>query len=263
MRIRSLPLIVASVAVCLFPGDVAAQESRPNVILFLVDDLGWQDTEVPFHTEVTPFNRRYRTPAMKRLAAAGMVFTDAYAASPVCTPTRVSIMTGRNPARHRTTNWILRKDKGPNGRHATLRPPAWRCNGIGADDVTLARLLQGAGYRTIHVGKAHLGAIGTSGADPRALGFDVNVAGHAAGGPGSYYGRHHFKAGGRRGDLTKKTVWDIPGLDAWHGKDVHLTEVLTREAVKAVEGAVGAKKPFFLHMSHYAVHAPIMPTIAS
>ena len=126
-------------------------------------------------------------------------------------------------------------------------------NGLQPDDVTLPRLLQRAGYRTIHVGKAHFGARGTPGADPTRLGFDVNVAGHAAGAPGSFLGTQDFSGAHRGGDR----VWDVPGLEEWHGRDVYLTDVLAGEAVAAVRDAVAAERPFFLHFAPYAVHTPI------
>jgi arylsulfatase A-like enzyme len=113
-------------------------------------------------------------------------------------------------------------------------------------------LLQAAGYRTIHVGKAHFGAQGTPGADPRNLGYDVNVAGHHAGGPGSYYGKYNFSAAWRSADR----IWDVPGLKKYHGQEVYLTEALTREANAAIAQAVADQKPFFLYMAHYAIHAP-------
>jgi hypothetical protein len=104
------------------------------------------------------------------------------------------------------------------------------------------------------VGKAHFGALGTPGADPINLGFDVNIAGHAAGGPGSFYGTHRYSAAGRSG----ASVWDVPGLEKYHGQTVYLTDALTREAAIAIADAVQAGVPFFLNMAHYAVHAPIM-----
>ena len=84
----------------------AAADDRPNLVLFLVDDLGWQDVSVPFHSVRTPFNDRYHTPNLERLAASGMRFSDAYAACPVCSPTRASILTGKYPARLGLTQWI-------------------------------------------------------------------------------------------------------------------------------------------------------------
>lgn len=235
------------------------QRKRPNIILFLVDDMGWQDTSVPFHSEPTEFNRRYHTPNMERLAQAGMRFTQAYACS-VCSPTRVSLMTGLNAARHRVTNWTLRKNASNDRRHSTLNFPQWNVNGIspvaGVERTVHAKglpsFLREVGYQTIHVGKAHFGAIGTPGEDPLNVGFDDNIGGHAAGGPGSFLGTQNFSAAWRKGDR----VWDVPGLEAYHGQDIFLTEALTLEANKAVDLAVVADKPFFLYMSHYAVHVP-------
>jgi len=231
----------------------------PNVVLFLVDDMGWQDTSVPFHSEVTPLNRKFHTPNMERLAAAGMKFTQAYACC-VCSPTRVSLITGLNAARHKVTNWTLRKDAAPDAKHPTLQPPAWNVNGLSPDPAapravcapTLPQLLREAGYRAIHVGKAHFGALDTPGADPRNLGFDVNIAGHAAGGPGSYLGEQNFSGAWRKADR----VWDVPSLEKYHGTETFLTEALTLEANKAMNQAVADKKPFFLYMAHYAVHVP-------
>jgi arylsulfatase A-like enzyme len=232
---------------------------RPNILLFLVDDMGWQDTSVPFHDEVTPLNRRYHTPNMQRLADSGMKFTEAYACS-VCSPTRVSLMTGLNAARHRVTNWTLRKNASNDRRHPTLGFPKWNVNGLSPEPgiertvhaVALPELLRQAGYRTIHAGKAHFGAIGTPGSDPQNIGFDVNIAGHAAGGPGSFLGTQNFSAKWRGG----QAVWDVPGLEEYHGKDIFLTEALTIEANKAMDRAVADGKPFFLYMAHYAVHVP-------
>ncbi|MBD3176733.1 MAG: sulfatase-like hydrolase/transferase [Armatimonadia bacterium] len=229
------------------------QARRPNIVLFLVDDMGWQDTSVPLHTERTRFNDRYRTPAMERLAREGVRFIDAHSASPVCTPTRASIMTGQNPCRHGITNWTLYPDRDTTAAHPVLLPPDWRMEGLQRDDVTLPRLLQSAGYRTIHAGKAHFGAVGTSGADPTNLGFDVNIAGHAAGGPGSYWGEKNYSAAWRGGSR----VWDVPGLEEYHGTDTFLTEALTLEALEAMDEAIAEEQPFYLYMSHYAVHAPI------
>ena len=238
---------------------IRPRAKKPSVVLFLVDDMGWQDTSLPFHTEVTELNRRYRTPHMEKLARAGMKFTQAYACS-VCSPTRVSLMTGLNAARHRVTNWTLRKNAGNDRPHPKLAFPAWNVNGLspepGIERTVHARalpaFLREAGYRTIHVGKAHFGAVGTPGSDPQNIGFEVNIAGHAAGGPGSFLGTQDFSAAWRNGDR----VWDVPGLKQYHGEDIFLTEALTIEANKAVDQAVAEGKPFFLYMSHYAVHVP-------
>jgi arylsulfatase A-like enzyme len=259
-----LPLLSVLGAVGLWLGihvspSPAKAPIKPNILFFFIDDMGWQDTSEPFWHEVTALNRRYRTPNMVKLADQGIKFTQAYACA-VCSPSRVSLMTGLNAARHKVTNWTLRKNKSPDPNHPVLQPPAWNLNGLAltadaprmVQATTLPALLKQAGYRTIHVGKAHFAADGTRSEDPRQLGFDVNIAGHCAGGPGSYHGRHDFSAAWRKGDR----IWDVPGLSDYHGQDIYLTEALTLEANKAVTQAVDDGKPFYLYMSHYAVHAP-------
>lgn len=241
----------------------ASANQRPNIILFLVDDMGWQDTSVPFWKEVTPFNRLYRTPNMERLAAQGMKFTQAYS-TPVCSPTRISLLTGMNAAHHRVTNWTLQPDvlQPMETDHAKLIFPMWNVNGVVADKETpqavlatpFPQILRENGYHTIHVGKAHFGAIGKSGENPLHLGFDVNIGGHAAGAPKSYYGTENF---GNTPEF-EGTPWPVPGLEAYYGQDINLTEVLTIEAKKAMDAAIADQKPFYLYMSHYAVHTPIM-----
>ena len=232
---------------------------QPNILFVHVDDWGWQDTSVPMHVESTPFNERYRTPNMERLAASGTILTNHYAAAPVCTPTRTSLMTGQSPARSHITYWTLHKDRDTSQRHPNVTAPAWSMNGLDGDEPTLPRLLRRAGYTTIHVGKAHFGSHGTPAADPTAIGFDVNIAGHASGAPGSYYGTHRFMNSKSETDLARTTVWDVPGLETWHDQDVYLTEALTAEAITAMDTAVNNGQPFFLHFAPYAVHTPIMP----
>ncbi len=229
---------------------VAAAE-RPNIVVFLVDDMGVMDTSVPFLTDAAgqpkryPLNDYYRTPNMDRLAARGIRFNNFYAMS-VCSPTRICIMTGQNAARHRTTNWINpdKDNAGPQG------PPQWNWKGLEKDDVTLARLMQANGYRTIHVGKGHFGPREFEGADPGNLGFDINVGGASIGAPGSYYGKDNYGHGTRRARSA------VPGLEKYHGTETFLTEALTIEAKSHVADAVKADKPFFLYFAHYAVHAP-------
>jgi arylsulfatase A-like enzyme len=236
-------------------------DTKPNIILFLVDDMGWQDTSVPFWTKKTPFNERYHTPAMERLACEGMIFTQAYASS-VCSPTRVSLITGMNAARHRVTNWTLERNASVDGKSDILTYPDWNVNGVQPVDTIersayatmLPRILKDNGYYTIHCGKAHYGAIGTPSADPLNCGFDVNIAGHAAGGPGSYLGTENF-GNVEKGGYT--SPWGVPGLEKYHGDTIFLTEALTREALSALDKAKTTAKPFYLYMAHYAVHIPL------
>ncbi len=223
----------------------------PNVVIFLVDDMGIMDTSVPFLTDEAgrpkryPLNEYYRTPNMERLAARGIRFNN-FCAMSVCSPTRVSLLTGQNAARHRTTNWINpdQNNAGPRG------PPEWNWRGLTRGQITLPGLLRAAGYRTIHVGKGHFGPRDAEGADPLNLGFDRNVGGASFGAPGSYYASENFGHGGKRARNA------VPHLEKYHGTDVFLTEALTREAKALVSEAVQDGKPFFLHFAHYAVHAP-------
>jgi arylsulfatase A-like enzyme len=234
----------------------------PNIIFFIVDDMGWQDTSVPFWSERTHFNDLYNTPNMERLAAKGMKFTQAYVSS-VCSPTRTSLMTGMNAARHGVTNWTLRRNTTTDRPDDILELPLWNLNGLQpADSVensvyatTLPELLRANGYFTIHSGKAHWGTIGTPGSDPLNLGFDINIAGHAAGGLGSYLGEKNF--GNEMGLHT--LPFGVPMLESYHGDTINLTHVLTIEALRALDVARESGKPFYLYMSHYTVHTPLEP----
>ena len=285
--------------------------AHPNIVLILVDDLGQQDTSVPMlagcsgggrqctaramqcqalgGTCRAPFSEpsgapsgtvSWKTPNLEHLAARGLRFSDAYAAAPVCTPSRTAILTGQSPARTHITYWTLEKDRDTSSRHARLEPPAWQVNGAQPTGAELPQLLANAGYRTMHVGKAHFGARGTPGADPRNFGFDVNIAGHAAGAPGSFFGSDHFKDAARkqRGKVAPAdappSVWDVPMLERWYREDddgddddaadddadenVWLDNALAREACDAITAAVAEQKPFFLNFCPYGVHTPIM-----
>lgn len=258
MRCLSRSLIVVLLAnvaffVCWNAKARAADEapSSPNIVVFLVDDMGVMDTSVPFLTDKDgvpqryPLNEFYRTPQMEQMARQGIRFSQ-FCAMSVCSPTRISIMTGQNAARHRTTNWINPDvdNAGPKGAKD------WNWKGLGKDDVTLAKLLQANGYRTIHVGKGHFGPRGSEGEDPRNIGFDVNVGGSSIGQPGSYYGKKNY------GGKAKRVTHAVPHLEKYHDSETFLTEALTLEANSHVTDAVKENKPFFLSLAHYAVHAP-------
>lgn len=234
----------------------------PHIVVVMVDDLGARDTAPAVWpkegmTEGSPGH--YLTPNLARLAREGLVLDEAYASAPVCTPTRTSFLTGSSPARTGITYWTKDAGKDTSARHPLLAAPPWRLDGLQPGDVTLPALLSEAGYRTIHVGKAHFGT--GEGGDPTKLGFDVNVAGWAAGGPGSYYGVDEFSADGRArraGREKGSRAWDVPGLEAFHGKDVFLTDVLAEAAVRELRAGVEAGERVFLHLAPYAVHAPLM-----
>ena len=244
-------LLIILYCVCL--ASFAGSADRPNIMVFLVDDMGVMDTSVPFLTDDSgepkpyPLNSFYRTPGMERLAGQGIRFNQFYAMS-VCSPTRISIMTGQNAARHRSTNWINPREDNA----GTFGAKDWDWAGLKKDEVTLPGVLRGNGYRTIHIGKGHFGPFDHDGSDPANLGFDINIAGDAFGAPGSYYAEKHY--GGiltsRRRDHTP------PHLEGFNGGETFLTEALTIEAKKLISKSVEDKTPFFLYFSHYAVHAP-------
>ncbi|MFY7818267.1 MAG: sulfatase [Akkermansiaceae bacterium] len=226
----------------------SAAATPPNIVVFLVDDMGLMDTSVPFLSDekgqprAHALNSWYRTPNMERLARQGVRFSQ-FCAMSVCSPTRVSLLTGQNAARHHVTNWINpdQNNRGP------LGPMAWDWRGLDRSDTTLPKLLQQQGYRTIHIGKGHFGPNDTEGSDPCQLGFDVNIGGNSYGSPGSYYGEKNYGKG------TKQAV---PHLEAYHGSHTFLTEALTLEANKQIDASIRDKKPFFLYFAHYAVHSP-------
>ena len=210
--------MIASLLLCLTAAD------RPNVVLFLVDDLGWAD--VSFNNPDT----FYETPRLQELAGRSAVFTNAYAANPVCSPTRFSVMTGRWPSRADATNYF-------SGKREEAFAPAPLNNRMPLEETTLAELLKDAGYRTAFLGKWHLGPTEEFG--PLAQGFDVNVGGHHAGHPKSYF-----------------SPYKNPHLDDGPEGE-HLTERLTVEAEKLVADFAASGDPFFVDLSFYTVHTPL------
>lgn len=261
MRNLSQSIISTFSLIAISPLTVHAQDSRPNIIVFIVDDMGWQDTSLPFWTKKTKYNEMYETPNMERLANQGTMFTQAYAC-PVSSPTRCSLMTGMNMARHRVTNWTLQRDRTTDHESDVVGLPDWNWNGIAelpaVDHTAIAtsfvHLLKNSGYHTIHCGKAHWGAIDTPGENPCHFGFDVNITGTAAGGLATYLSELNY---GHTKDGRPYALNAIPGLDAYWGTGTFATEALTQEAIKALDKAKRYGQPFYLYMSHYAVHIPI------
>lgn len=200
-----------------------ADASAPNIIFILIDDLGWRD----LGCYGSSF---YETPNLDRLAQRGMLFTDAYASCPVCSPTRASFQSGQYPARVGVTNYI-----GGQARGAVLEPEYVRH--LPLEEHTIGEAMRDAGYRTWHVGKWHLGPEDRYW--PHNRGYDVNVAGCDRGGPP------------RNGYFSP---WNLPMLeDGPEGE--FLTDRLTDEAIRLVEPA--DDRPFFLNLCYYAVHTPI------
>ncbi|MCF0069848.1 sulfatase [Dyadobacter sp. CY261] len=260
-RQLSIAMIIALLFTRFNVSSQSASQSKPNIIVFLVDDMGWQDTSVPFWNKPTDFNRRFHTPNMERLAREGVKFTNAYA-MPVCTPTRVSLLTGVNAAHHRVTHWTS-PDKNKNTDHEdpTVKAVDWNINGFSPvprvehtfHGTALPEILKQNGYYTVHSGKAHFGSTGTPGSDPLNVGFDVNIAGSSIGHPASYSGKANYDSP-VNGKPHRNAV---PGLETYHGTETFLSDAITIEALKAIEKPVSDKKPFFLYLAHYAVHVPL------
>lgn len=189
---------------------VLSAQDRPNIIVFLVDDMGLMDTSVPFivnndgEPEMQPLNEWYRTPNMERLASQGVRFSTFYAQS-VSSPSRTSMMTGQNAARHHTTNWI----NSESNNRDKYGPYEWNWTGLKRTDMIYPLVLSKAGYKTIHIGKAHFGCFGSEGEDPIKLGFDVNVGGSSIGEPGSYLGENGY---GHIAGNIKRAVPDLENI---------------------------------------------------
>ena len=199
-----------------------ARAIRPNFLFILIDDMGWRDLGVYGSTF-------YETPQIDRLAGQSMRFTNAYAACPVCSPTRASILTGKYPARLGLTDFIPGRAHWPTAR---LIPPAFHQE-LPLDEITIAQALKPLGYVSASIGKWHLGGPPFY---PDKHGFDLNVAGTERGQPASYFG-----------------PFDLPNLQGGT-KDDYLTDRLTIEAEKFIE--TNRSRPFFLYLPEFAVHLP-------
>ena len=198
----------------------------PNVVVFLVDDLGYMDVGA---NNPDCF---YETPNIDQLAKSGMRFTDGYAANPVCSPTRYSLMTGKYPTRARATNFFSGK------RSGTFNPAPLNDN-MPLDEITIAQALKGKGYATFFAGKWHLGS--SEEYYPQNRGFDVNIGGYHRGGP--YTGKKYFAP------FKNPQMEDKPG-------DKHLPDRLARETVDFIKA--NKDKPFLAYLSFYSVHTPLM-----
>ena len=259
---------LASLALAAPLAGCTAEDERPNIVLFLIDDLGWLDTSVAFGEEVYPFNLRHDTPNIAALAEQGATMTSAYVC-PVSTPTRTSIMSGMNAAHTRITNYTsVDKDWNPDANDTpsaqdndVLLRTDWNINGVTPSDEPLAnsvqitpypQILKDNGYYTIHVGKGHWAPNGTPAANPLNMGFCVNVAGQVAGKPRSYYGEENY---GNTED--KWNYFSVQNLTEYYGTPTHLTEALTLEAIKTLDYPIDNGIPFYLNFCHHAVHTPI------
>ncbi len=198
---------------------------KHNVLLILVDDLGWNDLGCygsSFH----------ETPRLDAFAQESFMFTNAYSASPVCSPTRAAIMTGKNPVSVNITDWI----KGRNPRNQRLKN-IQDLDQLPLEEYTIAEALKDNGYHTFFAGKWHLGGEGYF---PEDQGFEINIGGHERGSPpGGYYAPY-----------KNPKMTDGP-------QGEYLPDRLTDECLKFIQKQEGKENPFFAMLSFYTVHTPI------
>ncbi len=236
---------------------VRAFAEKPNIVLVLVDDLGWADLAC----QGSDF---YETPHVDKLAKEGVRFTNGYAASSVCSPSRAAVQTGRYPHRTGITNWIRSRALGAKAPKDGKNPPwknpkdQWQgkdkliCPSTGrwleSSEVTIAEVLKPQGYVSCFIGKWHLG---TDDWYPTKQGYDYNVGGCDYGEPPSYYDPYSKPKSFH--PIAREGIPGMPGLEP----GAYLTD---REAAEAEAFIRKHKdKPFFLMLSHYAVHTPMMP----
>ena len=214
----------------------AGPPKPPNIVFVLADDLGWSDLHCYGSTV-------HETPNLDRLAQSGVRFTDAYAASPVCSPTRASLMTGKFPARLHMTIW---REAAADPPHNQRLVPPITVENLPHSEMTVAARLHAAGYLTALVGKWHLGDAEHY---PETHGFDINIGGTGWGAPTTYFYPYRGVSA-----YFGNTFLYVPHLE--FGKPgEYLTDRLTDEALKVIDYA--GQRPFFLYLAHHAVHTPI------
>lgn len=208
----------------LISGSIFAKE--PNVVVFLVDDLGYMDIGA---NNPDCF---YETPNIDRLADSGMRFTDGYAANPVCSPTRYSLMTGKYPTRVQATNFF-------SGKRSGKFNPAPLVDDMAAEEITIAEELKTKGYATFFAGKWHLGH--SEELYPQGQGFDINIGGWSRGGP--YTGKKYF------------APFENPQMEVESPEGEHLPARLARDTAEFIEA--NKDQPFLAYLSFYSVHTPL------
>ena len=221
-----LEILTFGFLLCLMPGWASAADTparKPNIIYINADDLGWTDL-------ACQGSKFYKTPHLDKLASQGMVFTNAYAPSANCAPSRACCMTGQYPPRH----GIYTVGSSDRGRSADRKLiPTKNTMMLAEAHITIAEAMKASGYVTCHVGKWHLGR------NPKTQGFDVNIAGCQWGSPsgGGYHSPYKYP------NCVQKKQGE------------YLTDRLGMEAVSFIEA--NKDKPFFLHFATHSVHTPI------
>ncbi|SHF26121.1 Sulfatase [Mariniphaga anaerophila] len=218
------------------PFQLMAEKQRPNILLILIDDLGWQDLQCYG-------SKFYETPNIDKLRTEGIMFTNAYSACPVCSPTRASILTGKNPAHLQFTGHITSVGEHRYPEHGRIIPPDDKMY-VDLDEIMIPEALKSLGYNSISIGKWHVG--NKEKYFPTHQGFDMNIAGYEHGSPPTYWGPYE----------KLSSDWNPKIKNMKEGKSgEYLTDRLTDEAISFIKA--NKKNPFFLYLSHYAVHTPL------
>ncbi|MGH9902096.1 MAG: sulfatase-like hydrolase/transferase, partial [Pyrinomonadaceae bacterium] len=233
MRAALLPVIILSHTLCpVTPAPARQRKVRPpNIIFILADDLGWR--------ELGAYGNRFNeTPHLDRLAADGVTFRQAYAAAPICSPSRAAFMTGQYPGRIGLTNYLEKDDR----------------NYLKPEYATINELLGRAGYRTALIGKWHLTGDYEAGPDKKGLGrpqlhgWDEVIASETVYiGPGDYFHPYFFMP-----ELPQRAP-EFTGRKP--DEPEYLTDRLNAEAVEFIRR--NRERPFFLYLSHYSVHTQL------
>jgi len=233
----ALPALILSLSLGVQPFVTHGKDAAlPNIILILADDMGWTGPGC-YGSDL------HQTPNIDKLASSGVRFTNAYAASPVCTPTRASVMMGRYPARQHITIW--RESAKNRGNRKLLEPVAEEH--IAQSSTTIAEVLSAAGYYCAHIGKWHLG---TARDYPEVHGFDINIGGTLWGAPQTFF--YPFTGSKFFGNEFRY----VPDLEPGGKPGDYLTDRLTDKALELIDQFAG-KRPLFLNLSYYTVHTPI------
>ena len=232
IKTRLLTLLLLCQWIVAFPAFAA--KAPLNVILIVADDLGWADLTC-YGSDL------HETPNLNRLAAQSIRFTDAYAAAAICSPTRASLLTGKNPTRLGMTIWHEWAARGPDRRGdfvaAESEPNLKR------SERTLAEVLKLHGYATFHIGRWHVGDVRHY---PETQGFEVNIGGTLWGAPATFFWPY-------RGSFGPDLRY-VPGLEGGQPGE-YLTDRLTFEAIRLVEESEAT--PFYLNLWYHSVHRPI------
>jgi len=239
MKVNLIKLCVTFLFFELFCFNFSNAEStnkKPNVLFVLVDDMGWQDLECYG-------SKFYETPNFDKLRSEGMMFTNAYSACPVCSPTRASILTGKNPARLQFTGHITRSGNHRYPQHGRIIPPKNKFH-VDLEEIVIPEALFSLGYATASIGKWHVGD--KEKYFPTHQGFDLNIAGYSEGSPPTYWGPYVVDR------QWNSVIENLP--DRTEGE--YLTDRLTDEAINFIRDH--KERPFFVYLSQYAVHTPLM-----